>query len=176
MNAFLIRRTYGKEPKNVEVVFKLAKKYHDRANSTKALELYKEVLAIDPDGKMGTIDFYGAKNVSYTELAEYSIGEMSLFDRKMNPEPLKAFIKKYPKSGILKSAYSGLSLYYRSYAPKEEATKFFEEYVANYTDDPSILNAYVSRIIRDKENLERGIELAERIKEMMKYNPDPGRY
>jgi len=155
------------------VVFKLAKKYQDRINSKKALELYKEVLAIDPDGKMGTTDFYDGKKVTYTEYAEFSIGEMSLFDRKMDPEPLKAFIKKYPKSEILKSAYSALSYYYRSYGSKEEATKYFEEYVSKYPDDPSVLNSYVSRIIRDKENLDRGIELAEKIKDIMKYNPNP---
>jgi tetratricopeptide (TPR) repeat protein len=155
------------------VVFKLAKKYHERANSTKALELYKEVLAIDADGKMGTTDFYEGKKVTYTEYAEFSIGEMSLFDRKMDPEPLKAFIKKYTQSEILKSAYSVLSIYYRSSGSKEDATKFFEEYISKYPDDLSVLNSYVSRIIRDKENLERGIELAEKIKEVMKYNPDP---
>jgi len=155
------------------VLFKLGRKYYERYNREKALELYKEVLAMDPDGKMGTTDFYGAKNVSYTELAEYSIGDLSLFARKMDPEPLKAFIKKYPKSGILKSAYSGLSFYYRSYGSKEEAAEYFEEYVSKYADDPSVLNSYVSRIIRDKENIDRGIELAEKAKDIMKYNPDP---
>jgi tetratricopeptide (TPR) repeat protein len=155
------------------VVFKLGRKYAERYNREKALELYKEVLAIDPEGKMGTTDFYGAKNVSYTECAEFSIGDLLLFDRKMDPEPLKAFIKKYPKSEILKSAYSDLSYYYRSYGSKEEAAEYFEDYVSKYPDDPYVLNSYVSRIIRDKENLDRGIELAEKIKEMMKYNPDP---
>jgi len=155
------------------VVFKLGKKCQDRANQEKALELYKEVLAIDPDGKMGTTDYYGGKKVTYTEYAEFCIGQMSFFGRKMDPEPLKAFIKKYAQSEILESAYSLLSMYYRSAAPKEEAAKFFEEYVSKYPSEPSVLNSYVSRIIRDKENLERGIELAEKIKEMMKYNPDP---
>jgi tetratricopeptide (TPR) repeat protein len=169
----VLSERYSKEPKNVEVVFKLGKKYHDKYNPEKALELYKEVLAIDPDGKMGTTDFYDGKKVTYTEYAEFSIGEMSLFGRKMDAEPLKAFIKKYAQSEILKSAYSVLSFYYRSYASKEEATKFFEEYVSKYPDDPSVLNSYVSRIIRDKENIDRGIELAEKIKDIMKYNPDP---
>jgi tetratricopeptide (TPR) repeat protein len=169
----VLSERYSKEPKNVEVVFKLAKKYQDRYSPEKALELYKEVLAIDPDGKMGTTDVYEGKKVTYTEYAEFSIGEMSLFDRKMDPEPIKAFIKKYPKSEILESAYSILTYYYRSYGSKEEATKFFEEYVSKYPDDPYVLNSYVSRIIRDKENIDRGIELAEKIKSIMKYNPDP---
>lgn len=163
---------YAKEPKNVEVVFKLGQKYNRRYDEKKALELFNEVLAIDPEGKMGTTK-YGEEEVTYTEYAEFSIGQLSVFSRKRDLEPLKTFIKKYPESKILKSAYLYLSFYYRSMGSKEEAFKFFEEYVSKYPDDPSVLNTYVSRVIRNKDNIERGIELAEKIKDIMKYNPDP---
>ena len=163
---------YSKDPKNVEVVFKLAQKYNSRYVEEKALELYKKVLALDPAGKKGTTD-YNEEKVTYTEYAEYSIGELSAYARKRDPEPLKAFIKKYPESKMLKSAYSRLSSYYMYSGSKEEATAFFEEYTSKYPDEPYVLSSHVSRIIRDKENVERGIELAEKIKDIMKYNPDP---
>jgi len=163
---------YAKEPKNVEVVFKLAEKYDDRYDEEKALKLYKEVLVVDPDGKMGTTD-YREEKVSYTEYAEFSIGTMKVYSRKSDPEPLKAFVKKYPESKMLKSAYGRLSSYYRARASKEEATAFFEDYTSRWPEDPNVLSSYVSRIIRDKDNFDKGIELAEKIKDIMKYNPDP---
>jgi tetratricopeptide (TPR) repeat protein len=169
----ILSERYAKEPKNIEVVFKLARKYYDRRSAEdKALALFQEVLAIDPDGKLGTTE-YGEDKVTYTEYAEYYLAAITIFGDKRNPEPMKAFIKKYPEGKILKSAYSYLSSYYRFSGTKEESTAFFNEYVSKYPDDPYVLNAYVDRIIRDKENIDRGIELAEKIKEIMKYNEDP---
>jgi tetratricopeptide (TPR) repeat protein len=73
----------------------------------------------------------------------------------------------------MKSAFQRLSSYYGRQAPKEEAKAFFEEYTAKYPDDPYVLSSYITRIIRDKDNIDKGIELAEKIKDIMKYNPDP---
>jgi tetratricopeptide (TPR) repeat protein len=163
---------YSKEPKNVEVVFKLAEKYGDRYDEEKALELYQQVLAIDPEGKMGTTD-YREEKVSYTEYAEFSIGTMKVYSRKSDPEPLKAFVKKYPESKMLKSAYGRLSNYYGARASKEEATAFFEDYTSRWPEDPSVLSSYLSRLKRNKDNIDKGMELAEKIKDIMKHNPDP---
>ena len=162
---------YAREPKNVEMVYKLAQKWDRRYNEEKALELFNKVIALDPDGKMGTAE-YRDEQVPFTELAEFSIARLAFYSRKRNPEPLKTFIKKYPESKILKDAYMYMSFYYRTMGSKEEASKFFEEYVSKYPDDPTVLNAYVARIIRNKDNIERGIELGEKIKDIMKYNPD----
>jgi len=163
---------YGKEPKNVEVVFKLARKYDRRYNEKKALELYQQVLAIDPEGKMGTAD-YREEKVTYTEYAEFSIGTIKVYSRKSDPEPLKAFVKKHPESKMLKSAYGRLSYYYRARGSKEEAAGFFEDYTSRWPEDPNVLSSYVSRIIKDKNNFDKGIELAEKIKDIMQYNPGP---
>lgn len=167
-----ISEAYAKDPKNIEAVFKLARKYDSKYEQEKAKELYKEVLALDPDGKKGTTD-YQEEKVTFTEYAEFSIGAMSAFARKIDPTPLQAFIKKYPESPLKKSAYQSLSSYYGRQASKEEAQKFFEAYTSKYPDDPYVLRSYISRIIRDKDNIDKGIELAEKIKDVMKYNPDP---
>ncbi len=163
---------YVQNPKDAEAVFKLAHKYDRRYDQEKALELYKEVLVIDPTGQKGTTE-YGEEKVTYTEYAEYSIGAIALFGRSPDLEPMKTFIKKYPESHLLQTAYMRLGSYYRSRGDKEEATEFFEKYTSRYPDDPTVLNYYVSRILRDKDNLDRGIELAEKINEIMKYNPSP---
>ena len=167
-----ISEAYAKDPKNVETVFKLARKYDRKYEQDKALELYKDVLALDPDGKKGTTD-YQEEKVTFTEYAEFSIGAMAAFARKIDPTPLQAFIKKYPESPLMKSAFQRLSYYYQMQAPKEEAQVFFDKYTTKYPDDPYVLSSYISRIIRDKDNIDKGIELAEKIKNVMKYNPDP---
>jgi tetratricopeptide (TPR) repeat protein len=156
----------AKNPKDVPLLAKLAKKYSERdpANMEKANALYKQIVAIDPDGRMGTTE-YGKNQVSCTELAEFSLGQSALYARgsQRSPEPLKAFVKKYPASNILKSAYMSLSSFY-AYAPgpyKEEAFKFLEEAVAKYPDDPYFRLYYVSRSLNNKENIDRGIEMAE---------------
>jgi tetratricopeptide (TPR) repeat protein len=157
----------------VEAVFKLARKYDRRYDQERATELYREVLSLDPDGKKGTTD-YQEKEVTFTEYAEFSLGAMQAFARKMDPEPLKTFIKKYPESPLMKSAFQRLSYYYGRQAPKEEAQEFFEKYTSMFPDDPYVLQSYISRIIRDKDNIDKGIELSEKInKDIMKYNPDP---
>jgi tetratricopeptide (TPR) repeat protein len=169
---------YAKDPKNIEVVFKLAQKVDDRyspydpQNREKILKLYNEVLALDPEGKLGTTD-YEDKKVTFTEYAEFSIGVLAYRSDKRDPEPLKAYLKKYPQSPMLRDAYLYLALYYMNFSSKEEATKFFEDYVSKYPDEPYALSYYVSRIIRDKDNLDRGIELAKKINEIMKYNTAP---
>ena len=169
---------YAKDPKNIEVVFKLAQKVDDRHSPydpqgrEKILKLYNEVLALDPEGKLGTTD-YDEKKVTFTEYAEFSIGTLAYRSDKRDPEPLKAFLKKYPQSPMLRDAYMYLALYYMNFGSKEESTKFFEDYVSKYPEEPYALSYYIQRIIRDKDNLDRGIELAKKINEIMKYNTAP---
>jgi len=167
-----LSEAYAKDSENVETVFKLAQKYDRKYELDKAKELYQKVLTLDPDGKKGTTD-YQEEKVTFTEYAEFSMGDMAIFAREMNPEPLKAFIAKYPESPLMKTSYQFLSFYYGRQAPKEEATAFYEEYTAKYPDDPPVLGSYIDRIIRDKDDIDKGIELAEKIKDIMKYNPDP---
>ncbi len=151
---------YAKNPKDVAVIFKLAKKWSDRYDDAKSQEKYKEILALDPDGKMGTTE-YQKEQVSYTEYTEFNLGSSALRTRPPDPAPLLAFIKKYPESAIVKDAYRSLAgSYFGRSAPKEEAVKFFEEYTARYPQDPMVLGAYVRRIIQDKDNLDKGLQLA----------------
>ena len=173
---------YIKEPNNIEVMFKLARKYEGRSSMwAKAEELYKKLIAMDPDGKSGSLtDKYEKWSAPYTQVAEYSLAQDALFSRKPDPAPFKAFIAKYPdsQSPLLKSAYSTLVNYYRYSAPqdaasKDEATKLFEGYIAKYPHDASVLNSYVAKIINDKEPIDKGLELAEKVKEIQGYPPNP---
>ncbi len=168
---------YAKEPENIEVLYKLAGKDERRYSPAlikQADELYRKIVALDPEGKSGTTTIEGLKaTVSYTEAAEFNLGRMAVFSRKPDPAALRAFIAKYPQSPIIKSAYASVSIYYQYYAPKEDAAKFFEEYTAKYPQEATVLNSYVERIIKDKEPVDKGLELAEKVKEIRGYPRNP---
>jgi tetratricopeptide (TPR) repeat protein len=168
---------YAKEPTNVEVLFKLAEKYNNRYTEVmqaKAKELYQKVVAVDPEGKQGSYTYeYQKATVPYTQAAEFELGQMASFGRKPDPAPLLAFIKKYPSSPLVESGYEYLSNYYGYQAPKEEAVKFFEEWVARFPDKRDPLAAYVRRIIRDKGDLDKGLQLAEKVRDIEGYDIPP---
>jgi hypothetical protein len=141
----------------------------------RAKELYEKVLTIDPGGR--TASYYDEDlkaSIAYVEGAEFALGQTASFGRKPDPAPLRAFLKKYPASKLLKNAYSYLGYYYGQMASKEDAAAFFEEYTAKFPEDRNALSSYVQRIIRDKDPLDRGIALAEKLKETAGYprNPD----
>jgi tetratricopeptide (TPR) repeat protein len=153
---------YAKNPKDVATVFKLAQKWADRYNDVKSAAMYKEILALDPDGKMGTTE-YEKEKVSYTELAEFNVGTSAVRGRPSAPAPLQAFIKKYPEGKIVKDAYAALAgAYFGRSASKDEAFKFFDEYTGRYPEEFGALSAYVRRIIFDKDNLDKGLQLAQK--------------
>jgi len=152
---------FAKEPKNVEVIFKLASKYSSRNKPDKAAELFKQVIALDPEGKQGTTEFNN-ETVTYTQNAEYNLAMSAMSSRPPDVAPLQAFVKKYSGGMIVKEAYGSMSRYYGRTAPKAEATKFYEEYTARFPQDPDAFAAWASRIIADKEPLDKGIILAQK--------------
>jgi len=152
---------FAKEPKNVEVIFKLASKYSRRNKPDKASELYKQVIAIDPDGKQGTTEFNNEK-VTYTQNAEFNLAATAMSSRPPDLAPLQAFVKKYSEGILIKEAYRRMSSYYGRTAPKNEATIFYEEYTGRFPQDADSYAAWVNRIISDKEPLDKGIALAQK--------------
>jgi hypothetical protein len=166
---------YAKNPKDVATVFKIARKWSERYDQAKATEKYKEVIALDPNGKAGTYtEEYYKITVPYTEYAEFSIATASLMEQKPDMAPVRAFIAKHPQSKLLKQAYDRMGYYYGYQAPKEEAAKFFAEYAGKYPNDPMVLFSWLSRIVRDKEPVDKGIELASKLEEMTDFNLEPG--
>jgi tetratricopeptide (TPR) repeat protein len=111
--------------------------------------------------------------VPYVEAAAFALAQNSTFGRKPDPAPLRAFIKTYPDSKFIKNAYTYLGYYYGQMASKDDADEFFEEYTAKFPDDKGALQSYVQRIIKDKDPVDKGLALAEKLKEMTGYPRSP---
>jgi len=167
-----ISAAYAKNPKDVPTVFKLARKWSDRYDEAKAAEKYKEVIALDPQGKAGAYtQEYTKITVPYTEFAAFSVATAALNSQKPDIAPVKAFLAKYPETKLAKQAYQRMSNYYAYSAPKEEAAKFFLEYAGKFPNDPSVQYSWLSRIVRDKEPLDKGADIAAKLEEMTDFNP-----
>jgi tetratricopeptide (TPR) repeat protein len=157
----------AKNHQDIAVLFKLAKKWDDRYDQEKAADLYKGVLALDPNGTKGTTEYGRNKEkVSYTEYAEFNIGESAISKRPPDPAPLRAFVKKYPEGTIVKDAYSRMGSYYGRQATKDDAAKFFEEYTGRFPQEGSGYLGWANRILFDKEPVDKGISLAQKAVEL----------
>jgi len=129
---------------------------------------------MDLEGRTGSYyDEYHKANISYSEAAEYALGQTAARGRKPDPAPLRAFIAKHPTSALVKDAYSSLSYYYGTQATKEDAAKFFDEARAKFPEDKNLIATYIERIVRDKEPVDKGIAIAEKLKEKIGYPRDP---
>ncbi len=170
----VLTAAYAKNPKDIATVFGLARKYGDRYDTAKSGEKYKEVIALDPEGKTGAFTHESYKvTVPYAEFAEFAIARDKASGRTPDLAPLRAFLVRRPQSKLVKQAYESMQYYYSYQAPKDEAAKFFEEYASKFPSDPMVLFSWLSRIVRDKEPIDKGVELASKIEEMTEFNPSP---
>jgi tetratricopeptide (TPR) repeat protein len=162
---------YAKNPKDAATVFKLARKWAARFDNAKTTALYKEVIALDPEGNAGTYTNESTKvTVPYTEFAALQIATQAISGAKPDMKPVRDFMAKYPKSLLIKDAYSRMADYFGRSAAKDEAASFFEEYAGKFPEDPAILDQWLARIVRDKGPFDKGAELAEQIQKVRR-NP-----
>ncbi len=158
--------------------FGLARKWAERGATARAQDKFREVLALDPDGKAGPFaDEEGTKiTASYADFARYEIARAAAWSRRPGPDlaPIKAFIADRPKNPLVREAYRQLSRYYGSAGSKEDAATFFAEYASRYPDDPEPLSAWLRRIIRDGGPLDKGKDLAAELRRLTLADPKPG--
>lgn len=168
-----LRAAYAKNPKDVTTVFGIARKWRDRDDTSKAEGKYKEVIALDPDGKEGSYtDGTTFITAPVTEYAKYDLALASPVGIS-TVAALKAFIAANPQSRLVKQAYKNLASYYGSVAaPRQEAEAFFAEYTTRYPDDPMPLRAWLLRVIQDRGPVEKRLELAARLRELTVSNPN----
>jgi tetratricopeptide (TPR) repeat protein len=158
----------------VAAIFGLARKWEARDNTAKAQEKYREVIALDPEGRAGSYtDESSWVTASYTEYSRLFLATASLWRPNPDPAPVKAFIAQNPKSRLVKVAYMKMSNYYVGAASKEEADNFFSEYTARFPDDPAAAAMRLARVIRDNGPAEKAVQLADRLRELSALVPDP---
>ena len=168
-----LQAAYAANPKDVAAVFGLARKWENR-DAAKAQEKYKEVIALDPEGKAGSYtDEDSWVTAPFTDFARLLLAMANFRGRNPDVAPVKAFIAQNPKSRLVKVAYMEIGNYYADGASKEEADKFFSEYTLRFPDDPTPAAMWLARVVRDKGPAEKAAELADRLRELSASIPDP---
>ena len=173
-----LQAAYARDPKDAAAAFKLARKWGDRFDEAKAAELYRQVIALDPQGQAGsyTMEATGL-TAPYPEHAEYALASQALrletLGRKADFSPLRAFIAKYPNGKLAKQAWKDMAEYHLYYGQtsKEEAARFFDEFTAKYPDDASVLGRALERLVETKDASDKGREIAEKIEDLTRDNP-----
>lgn len=140
------------ESDNVKLNYELAEKYLYREEEEKALKYYQKVVELDPADEMGF------QNDSRYQIATL---QMRIND---DPEPLKEFIKNSSNDDYVERAYHSLARYYREQRDVAELVSTYENAIARFPKNASMMNSYAWDIFRlkSKEHYDRGIEVAEK--------------
>lgn len=145
-------------------------KYQARNERDKALKLFEEATALDPDGTKKVVRESG-ETVSCRDLAEFRhaqtfVTTFGLYDF----DALREFIDTHPLSPLLKDAYKELSRFQD--LQEGEGRAFLDEFVSRFPTDPDVLRIYVDKIKEARDPAQaaaysgRGMTLAGRIAEV----------
>lgn len=153
-----------REPRNPEVLIKLGLKYQERQDRNKALELFQQARALDPDGKI-MMRRENGELVSCGEMAEFQYARTFMVTFGMiEYRRLDEFIKKHPSSRLARDAYLEIM---RGYYMDEEGDDFYGRVAAQFPHDPEIANrlaeqvSQFSRNVKQDTNLDRSLTLSE---------------
>ena len=144
------------ESTNVELNYNLAEKYLYRENEEKALGYYQKVVELDPADKH-----------EYQDDAQYQIATLKMRINK-NPQALKEFLKNSTHKEYVEAAYRSLARYYRNQKNVPELVATYEDAIARFPKNASMMNAYAWDIFRLKleEHYDRGIAVAKKAVEI----------
>jgi len=151
---------HEQNPEDVDITYKLAKKYLIRYEVPKAAPLFEKVLELDPDNTKG-----------YREEASYRVAIQTARAQR-DPLPLETFIASNPQNqDYLRTAYMTAASTYGRNEDLAKARELYEAAMEALPDDARITLSYAGAIFNYKmEDLyEKGLELNEKAKEL---NPD----
>lgn len=155
-----ILREQEQNPENVDINYKLAKKYLSRFETPKAIPMFENILRLDPDDTKG-----------YKEEASYRVS-LQTSRTKRDPTSLENFIASGPENkNYLRTAYTTVATIYARKENLNKARDTFEAAMEALPDDAGLTLSYARTIFNYKlEDLyEKGLELNEKAKVL---NPD----
>lgn len=148
-----------KSPEDVDINYKLAKKYITRYESDKAQSYFKKVLELDPEDTKG-----------HKAEASYNL---ALHEARANQniEPLKAFMATNSEEEYLTTSYATLANHYQRARDTDKVIETYDEALQKMPENSTIMFYYASTIISNKiENLyPKALELIQKARTL-----DPG--
>ena len=151
---------HEQNPEDVDINYKLAKKYLTRFETPKANPFFEKVLELDPDNTKG-----------YKEEASYRVAIQTARTQR-DPSALETFISSNPKNqDYLRTAYTTAASTYARNEDIDKAQDLYDAAMEALPDDARITLSYAGAIFNYKmEDLyEKGLEFNEKAKTL---NPD----
>lgn len=151
---------HERNPEDVDINYKLAKKYLRRFETDKAIPFFEKVLDLDPENTKG-----------YKEEASYRVA-LQMARTQRDPMALEIFIASNPKNqDYLRTSYTTAASTYARNEDIDKAQSLYEAAMVALPDDARIILSYAGAIFNYKmEDLyEKGLELNEKAKAL---NPD----
>lgn len=151
---------HERNPEDVDINYKLAKKYLRRFETPKANPFFEKVLELDPENTKG-----------YREEASYRVA-LQMARTQRDPSALETFIASNPKNqDYLRTAYTTAASTHARNEDIDKAKGLYEAAMVALPDDARITLSYAGAIFNYKmEDLyEKGLELNEKAKAL---NPD----
>jgi hypothetical protein len=141
----------------------------------KAAEKYREVLALDPKGLSGPYtDPKLFITAPYAEYAAYYLATQSLTPPATpDLQPLRDFIAGHSRSRLVKQAYRDVAEYYGWGEKSDKEADDYADFMAHDDDDVTALRSWLRKVVQDKGPVERGLELASRLRELTGDGPSP---
>lgn len=139
-------------PDNLEINYKVAKKYLSRYENEKATPYFYKVLKLDPGDKKG----YKTEATCYTALHEARFNK--------NVKPLLSFIAGNTNKEFYSVSYYGLISYYMKEKNTAKVNEVFEEALKKMPEDIGLMVGYSRYIFREKleSKYGRALELAKK--------------
>jgi tetratricopeptide (TPR) repeat protein len=141
-------------PEDVELNYKMAKKYQVRYEDDKTAPYFNKILELDPE------DDKGYRTEATYEVAVFEAGT------NQNIEPLKAFIASEPSEDYLIMAYNSLARTFQTKRENDKAIEVYEEALVKLPDNARLNYSYASAVFnsRMEQLYEKALERNEKAK------------
>lgn len=144
---------------DIELHYKVARKYDDRGQADKAMDHFEEILALDPDNKAG-----------YHDEARFQIGYYR-YELNQNLAPLEEYAAVGTDDNHVKRAYGLIARAHAKADKMDLAIATYEASIKRFPESANMRNAYAWFVFkkRIKETYPRAIEVAQ---EALKLEPE----
>jgi tetratricopeptide (TPR) repeat protein len=155
-----LKKEYDRDSTKLEINAKLLQKYNTHYNIPQMIIFAKKVL--DQSGKAKKIMLTpeeGKSSITAYEFANYAL-------TYSGPEEVLKFVTEFPASSMLEDAFYNLIRALFNKELQDKALEVFDKIIVKYPENETLISNYLRFCSRTRQNIERGIEIADKFYEL----------
>jgi tetratricopeptide (TPR) repeat protein len=150
-----LTRKLKKDPDNLKILVKLARKHEIRHEQKTLAEYGVRILEQPEKARKIKIDLWDGKTVSAYEYARFT-------ESFSAPGNLAAFLNEFPESPLRSSALANLRYHFRKPDQKQEAFEACRSLISKFPEDANLYTTYVTACAEFQTDVDQGIAAAEK--------------